>query len=191
MTARRVAAVLPVLVALGACGTGGSAGSVDRGHLEDALAVELTGYRPVGGPVITAVCDPSAAGEVPPELPAELGTPVAAHFARAESTVEVYAWVPGDDEVMGAVDEVVAAADACAYQQGSEVQVVEPWAAGGWDGVRVNRTVPDEGAAELVERRLVRGHGVVLLAVLRSDVLDEEQLRALDEVLGQVDERLG
>jgi hypothetical protein len=72
---------------------------------------------------------------------------------------------------------------------GTEVQAFEPFDGAGWTGVRIHREV-SVGSVEVVERRLVRSGDVVLLVVLRSDVLGDEQLDVLDTLLEQVGERL-
>jgi hypothetical protein len=162
-----------------------------QSDLRQALAVELPGYHSVDGPEITAVCDPPPSGGETPQLPADLGRPVSAFFARAESTVEAYGWALEDEAAARTVvDDVIDAAGDCEHEvpvdpAGTDVQTTEPWDDAGWTGLRIHREVTS-GAEELVERRLVRLGDVVLLVVLRSDVLGDEQLDALDTLLQDV-----
>ena len=186
---------------------GCSAGSgTSRADLEDALAVELPGFRSVAGPGITAVCDPVPGGDEVPELPKDVGEPVSVVFARAEATVEAHAWAAEDEAAArSVVDDIAGAADACEHEMfsdadtdgdgrldagGTDVQTVEAWEGSGWTGVLVHREVSGPGAGELVERRLVRSGDVVLLAVFRSDRVDDET-EPLDTLLDQVHRRLG
>ena len=181
----RLAGSLCAVLAVAGCG-GGEAGTT-RADLEDALAVKLSGFHPVGGPVITEVCDPSPTdgGEVP-GLPQDIGTPVTAWFARAESTVEAYAWAVDEAAAAKLVDDVVRRAGDCAYETDGDVQTAQEWEGAGWTGLLVHRQV---GNIEVVERRLVHDGDVVLLAVLRSDRVDDETA-PLDELLRKVHDAL-
>jgi hypothetical protein len=179
-------------VLLAGCGAVGRVeAATAQSDLRQALAVELPGYQSVGGPEMTAVCDPAPSGGETPQLPADLGRPVSSFFARAESTVEAYGWALEDEAAARAVvDDVINAAGDCEHEvpidaAGTDIQTTEPWDDAGWTGLRVHREVT-AGSAELVERRLVRFGDVVLLVVLRSDVLGDEQLDALDTLLQDV-----
>ena len=200
----RLAGALFALLAVTGCSSGGHDGTT-RADLEDALAVELSGFHPVDGPEITAVCDPSptGGGEVP-GLPEDIGTPVSVSFAGEESTVEAYAWAVDETAVRSLVGDVAARADDCAHEVfadadtdgdgeidagSTDVQTAEKWASAGWTGLLVHREVAGLGHSELVERRLVHQGDVVLLAVLRSDRVDDETA-PLDELLRTVHDAL-
>jgi hypothetical protein len=181
-------------------------GGTTRADLEDALAVELSGFHQVDGPEITAVCDPSpSGGGEPPGLPEDIGTPVSVSFARAEATVEAYAWAVDETAARSLVDDVAQRADDCAHEVfadgdtdgdgeidagSTDVQTAGTWEGSGWTGLLVHREVDGLGSSEMVERRLVHEGDVVLLAVLRSDRVDDATA-PLDDLLEQVHDRLG
>ena len=202
---RRLAAIpMLALSVLAGCGTS-AATTVD---LDKAMDVELPGFVPAAGRgTPTTLCDaePSGSGATPPPLSSELGTSATVFYQQAQSTIEAYAWPATADAARQFVDEAASAARECEFElftdadtdgDGaldagiSDVQTVEPWSGFGWTGVRVHREVAGPGSAEQVERRLVRSGTVVLLVVLRSDVLGEEQAEPVDALLEQVHDSL-
>ena len=190
---------------LAACGTS-AASTVD---LDAALTVELPGFVPgAGRGTPTTLCDaePTGSGATPPPLSGELGASATVFYEQAQSTVEAYAWPAASAEAAREfVGEAAAAARGCefelftdAHTDGdgsldsgiSDVQTVEPWEGSGWTGVRVHREVSGPGSGEQVERRLLRSEEIVLLVVLRSDRLGEEQSEPVDALLEQVHDSL-
>ncbi|PWW25256.1 hypothetical protein JD79_04455 [Geodermatophilus normandii] len=201
----------PVLLVAGcllAAGCGDDA--LSAAGLTGSLATGPAGFVAVAArPEPTALCEPAPDGSgttVP--LPAELsGSPGAVSYARAEATLDAWAWsFPREEDAERVVTGAAGSLGGCGYvlstahdpdgdgtldADGSAAQEAAPWSDGHWRGVRVHRQATGPGGSEQVERRLVSAGPVVVLVAHTADDADPAGPATVDAHLRDVAAALG